>query len=279
MTLGELSQRLRRADFLDGLGIYVGAHEVALAHVSKRFFNVSLKQARTFPLPAADRPAERRQALTQAVLAFAGERRVDTRRTYHCLPREEDDPLVFETQVLERLRVLDPVLAEQVNRGGSPKMVRVEARADVSQPLADGGLLERQPPTRVLSKQFAFVRVPQIGECVPDSRQPAERRPAASAHAETPQHDAKMLDGHRQIGVNRNAIGKEHPPLPAVAEHTRHFAVPQHLRDVAELAKQQELHQDMPIGRQHGGEHAGLFERARSDQSIHAVARRHALYR
>jgi hypothetical protein len=48
--------------------------------------------------------------------------------------REEDDPLVFETQVLERLRVLDPVLAEQVNRGGSPKMVRLEARADVSQP-------------------------------------------------------------------------------------------------------------------------------------------------
>jgi len=48
--------------------------------------------------------------------------------------REEDDPVVFETQVLERLRVLDPVLAEQVNRGGSAKMVRVEARADVSQP-------------------------------------------------------------------------------------------------------------------------------------------------
>ena len=89
MTLGELSQRLRRADFLDGLGIYVGTHEVALAHVSKRFFSVSLKQARTFPLPTADRPAERRQALTQAVLAFAGERRVDTRRAYLCLPREE----------------------------------------------------------------------------------------------------------------------------------------------------------------------------------------------
>jgi len=31
MTIGELSQRLRRADFLDGLGIYVGPHEVALA--------------------------------------------------------------------------------------------------------------------------------------------------------------------------------------------------------------------------------------------------------
>jgi Tfp pilus assembly protein PilN len=89
VTLGELSQRLRRADFLDGLGIYVGTQEVALAHVSKRFFNVALKRARTFPLPPADRAAERRQALTQAVLAFAGEQRVDTRRAYLCLPREE----------------------------------------------------------------------------------------------------------------------------------------------------------------------------------------------
>jgi type II secretory pathway component PulK len=48
--------------------------------------------------------------------------------------REEDDPLVFETQVLERLRALDPALAEQLNRGGSPKVVRVEARADVTKP-------------------------------------------------------------------------------------------------------------------------------------------------
>jgi hypothetical protein len=89
VTLGELSQRLRRADFLDGLGIYVGTHEVALAHVSKRFFNVTLRRARTFPLPAADRPAERGQALTQAVLAFVGERTVDTRRAYLRSPRED----------------------------------------------------------------------------------------------------------------------------------------------------------------------------------------------
>ena len=89
MTLGELSQRLRRADFLDGLGIYVGTHEVALAHVSKHFFNVTLRRARTFPLPPADRAAERRQALTLAVLAFVGERGVDTRRAYLCLPRED----------------------------------------------------------------------------------------------------------------------------------------------------------------------------------------------
>jgi len=87
VTLGELTQRLRRADFLDGLGIYVSAHEVALAHVVKRFFSVALRQARTYPLPPATHPAERRQALAQAVLAFAGEHRVDTRRAFLCLPR------------------------------------------------------------------------------------------------------------------------------------------------------------------------------------------------
>ena len=89
MTLTELSQRLRRADFLDGVGIYVGAHEVALAHVVKRFFNVALRHARTFPLPPVARATERRQALAQAVLTFAGENRIDTRRAYLCLPRAE----------------------------------------------------------------------------------------------------------------------------------------------------------------------------------------------
>src|SRR5205823_8572666 len=72
VTLGELTQRLRRADFLDGLGIYVGAHEVALAHVVKRFFTVALRHARTYPLPPATHVAERRQALGQAVLALRG---------------------------------------------------------------------------------------------------------------------------------------------------------------------------------------------------------------
>ena len=89
MTLAELSQRIRRADFLDGVGIYVGAHEVALAHVVKRFFTVALRHARTFPLPPLARAAERRQALAQAVLTFAGENKIDTRRAYLCLPRAE----------------------------------------------------------------------------------------------------------------------------------------------------------------------------------------------
>jgi len=48
--------------------------------------------------------------------------------------RQDQDPEVFRTQVLERLRTIDPVIAEQTKGGGPPKVVRVEARADVSVP-------------------------------------------------------------------------------------------------------------------------------------------------
>ena len=89
MTLGELSQRLRRADFVDGLGIYVGAHEVALAHLRKRLFQVAVRATRTAPLPGAEQPDERRQALTQAVAEFTREGGVDARRTVLCVPRSE----------------------------------------------------------------------------------------------------------------------------------------------------------------------------------------------
>ncbi len=89
MTLGELSERIKRADFVDGLGIYVGPHEVALAHVNKRLFQVSLKSTATYPLPGNDHPVERRQALAQAVAAFAREGQVDTRRTFLCVPRSD----------------------------------------------------------------------------------------------------------------------------------------------------------------------------------------------
>jgi general secretion pathway protein L len=89
VTLGELSQRLRRADFVDGLGIYVGTHEVAFAHLSKRLFQVAVKRTATVPLPGTDQPAERRQALTNAVIAFTREGNVDTRRTVLCVPRAE----------------------------------------------------------------------------------------------------------------------------------------------------------------------------------------------
>jgi Tfp pilus assembly protein PilN len=89
VTVGELTQRLRRVDFLDGVGIYIGPHEVALAHIAKRFFRVRLRSGRIFPLPPTSRPAERRQALAQAVVGFAGEHRVDMRRAILCVPRSE----------------------------------------------------------------------------------------------------------------------------------------------------------------------------------------------
>lgn len=87
MTVGEFAQRLRRADFLDGLGIYVDAQQVALAHATKRLFQVKLRHTAVFPLPGVDHPVERRQALAEAVATFAREREVDTRRAYLCLPR------------------------------------------------------------------------------------------------------------------------------------------------------------------------------------------------
>ena len=89
MTLGEFTQRLGRADFLDGLGIYVGPHELSLAHVTKRFFQVKVAHTGAYPLPGTERAVERRQALGQAVAAFAREHRIDTRRAYLCLPRSE----------------------------------------------------------------------------------------------------------------------------------------------------------------------------------------------
>lgn len=89
MTLGELSQRLKRADFVEGLGIYVGAREAALAHVSKRLFQVTLKRTASYPLPPVEQAAERQQALSDAVTAFTKEGEVDVRRTYVCVPRSE----------------------------------------------------------------------------------------------------------------------------------------------------------------------------------------------
>lgn len=87
MNLSELSQRLSRADFLDGLGVYVGPTEAALVHLSKRFFQVRVREHAVVPLPGPDRAAERPQALAQAVAEFAQQHKVDTRRTVLCLPR------------------------------------------------------------------------------------------------------------------------------------------------------------------------------------------------
>jgi Tfp pilus assembly protein PilN len=89
VNFAELSQRLSRADFLEGLGIYVGPTEAAFVHLDKRFFQVRVRDYAVVPLPGPDRAAERPQALAQAVAEFAKAHGVDTRRTVLCLPRTD----------------------------------------------------------------------------------------------------------------------------------------------------------------------------------------------
>src|SRR5258708_2432074 len=55
MELSTTLQRLMKADFLEGIGIAVGLRDVSFVHVRKRFVEVSLRHARTVPLPEAGR--------------------------------------------------------------------------------------------------------------------------------------------------------------------------------------------------------------------------------
>lgn len=55
MDLSTTLQRLMKADFLDGVGIAVGAQDVSFVHVHKRFMQVSLRHARTVTLPETGR--------------------------------------------------------------------------------------------------------------------------------------------------------------------------------------------------------------------------------
>ena len=51
MNITKSVQRLTRVDYLDGLGIAVGTHDISLVQSTKRFFQVALKEVRTIPLP------------------------------------------------------------------------------------------------------------------------------------------------------------------------------------------------------------------------------------
>jgi Tfp pilus assembly protein PilN len=71
MDLGATIKRLRRAEFIgDGLGVYVGPHELGLVHLSKGLFRVGVREVQSVPLPGTEHPAERRHVLTDAVLGF-----------------------------------------------------------------------------------------------------------------------------------------------------------------------------------------------------------------
>jgi Tfp pilus assembly protein PilN len=89
MDLATLTTRIRRADFLDGLGIYVEAERVSFAHVSKRLLRVALHRAASYPLAPVAHPEERIQSLTDAVGAFVHGAGVESSVVHLCLPRRE----------------------------------------------------------------------------------------------------------------------------------------------------------------------------------------------
>jgi len=80
---------VRRPDFLDGLGVYVGATDVAIAGVSKRLLQVRLREARSVPLPPRDQPDARRQALAGAVRDFLATHEIDPTHAVLCVPRSD----------------------------------------------------------------------------------------------------------------------------------------------------------------------------------------------
>lgn len=105
MDLTTFSQRLRRVDFLDGLGIYVGPEHVSIALVRKRFLRVALVESRTYPLAPVSRPEERVQSLTDAVGAFRREVKGEPGAVHLCLSRQELllNRLVLPTAARENL--------------------------------------------------------------------------------------------------------------------------------------------------------------------------------
>jgi len=106
MDLTTFAQRVRRADFLDGLGIYVEPEQVSIAHVTKRLLHVALRRERTYPLAPTSRRPERVQTLTQALGAFIHELNISPGVVHLCLARQELllNRLVLPAATRENLR-------------------------------------------------------------------------------------------------------------------------------------------------------------------------------
>ena len=89
MDLATFFQRIRRADFLDGLGVYVEPDRVSLAHVTKRLLTIGLRDYRTYPLAPASHAIDRTQMLTDAVAAFRRDVGAEAGAVHLCLARHE----------------------------------------------------------------------------------------------------------------------------------------------------------------------------------------------
>lgn len=80
-------QGLTKIDYVDGLGLAIGAQEVSFAHIAKRFLRVSVLQTRSVPLP--DSGNERAEALEQALTQFLQDIQVTPEQVVLCLPRQQ----------------------------------------------------------------------------------------------------------------------------------------------------------------------------------------------
>lgn len=109
-------QRLTSVDYLDGLGIAIGTHEIGLVHTSKRFLQVTLKKVRTLPLPEPDSDQPARPAFVRrAVADFLQDIGTVPDQTVLCLPRTEAS--VSRLVVPETARgSLDQVIRYEVER-------------------------------------------------------------------------------------------------------------------------------------------------------------------
>jgi Tfp pilus assembly protein PilN len=87
VTLGDLTQRLGRADLLDGIGVYLAPGQVTLAHLRKRLWRVQLLDVAVRPLPPPAAVEARREAIVTAVREFAQARRGAVQRACIVLPR------------------------------------------------------------------------------------------------------------------------------------------------------------------------------------------------
>ncbi len=79
-------RRLTKIDYLDGLGIALGSHDIGLAYMTKRLLQVNLKACRTAPL--TDSEVDRVGAITNVVRDFVDELGTVPDQVVLCLSRE-----------------------------------------------------------------------------------------------------------------------------------------------------------------------------------------------
>lgn len=86
--LRSVARKLARLDFIDGLGVAIGASSVAMAHLQKRLARVTLGDFAVVPLPPASDATARRAALVGALREFGRKHAGAAERVAVSLPRD-----------------------------------------------------------------------------------------------------------------------------------------------------------------------------------------------